>query len=267
MDDHSAQAERWLPVVGHEGCYEVSDLGRIRSIDRTITRRDGIRSFVRGRLLKPVPNRRDRPYVSLGRGGRRPVAQLVLEAFIGPRPDEMECCHRPGGVTDSRLANLRWDTSSENMYDRVRHGTHHMSKRTHCPQGHALVQPNLVAYDRSVNRRNCLACNRARATCREAMKRGRKVDFAAAADRHHRQIMDGSARRAGKYRTHCPRGHVLAAPNLRTSRSVKERRHCLACYRARHNESYALQHGRSFDFQAAADRHYAAIMTNENVGG
>lgn len=57
------------------------------------------------------------------KGRSRSVHQLVLEAFIGPRPPKFHCCHGDGVKTNNALANLRWGTASENTQDRVRHGT------------------------------------------------------------------------------------------------------------------------------------------------
>jgi hypothetical protein len=52
------------------------------------------------------------------------VHQLVLEAFVGPRPDGMESLHGLGGKLDNRYPeNLRWGTSSENHLDQYRDGT------------------------------------------------------------------------------------------------------------------------------------------------
>lgn len=62
----------------------------------------------------------------LRRGGRsvsRRAHRLVLEAFVGPRPDGMECCHGDGNRTNNALSNLRWDTKKANSSDAVRHGT------------------------------------------------------------------------------------------------------------------------------------------------
>ena len=52
------------------------------------------------------------------------VHRLVLETFVGLCPDGMECRHLNGDPADNRLENLCWGTRSENMYDKVRHGTH-----------------------------------------------------------------------------------------------------------------------------------------------
>ena len=51
------------------------------------------------------------------------VHRLVLETFVGPCPENMECCHNNGTKTDNRLENLRWDTRSNNIKDAVKHGT------------------------------------------------------------------------------------------------------------------------------------------------
>lgn len=53
----------------------------------------------------------------------RSVHSLVLEAFVGPRPEGLECRHLNGNPLDSRLENLRWGTKSENYADRHGHGT------------------------------------------------------------------------------------------------------------------------------------------------
>lgn len=51
------------------------------------------------------------------------VHALVLTAFVGPRPDGMECCHNNGDAFDNRVNNLRWDTPKSNQADRLIHGT------------------------------------------------------------------------------------------------------------------------------------------------
>jgi hypothetical protein len=49
---------------------------------------------------------------------------LVLEAFVGPRPNGMQGCHFPNqNYSDNRLENLRWDTPAGNWGDRIANGT------------------------------------------------------------------------------------------------------------------------------------------------
>ncbi len=129
--------ERWLPVAGYEGLYEVSDLGRVRSLPRQ-TRR-GVRG---GKILKPQTSAGSKGYlfVNLCRDGTMwhvAVHRLVLEAFDRPCPPGMEARHGPGGKLDASLVNLRWGTRAENVGpDRLRDGQdnrgvrHGMSKLT-----------------------------------------------------------------------------------------------------------------------------------------
>lgn len=120
--------ERWLPVLGFEGFYEVSDHGRVRSLERIVPvsgRTDGqTHKRVRGRVLKPGLSG-GRPVVNLHSDVDRRhamVHHLVLEAFDGPCPDGQECRHLNDNRSDNRLANLVWGTRRENMADRKRNG-------------------------------------------------------------------------------------------------------------------------------------------------
>lgn len=141
--------ENWLPVVGYEGLYEVSDRGRVRSLARTHSHLGGVRS-VPGRILRPARSGKGgegRSFVSLSRAGRqhlRGVGVLVLEAFVGPRPPGLVARHWPDrDPTNCALANLSWATQSQNMLDRRAHGTDHEANKTHCPQGHEYVGYNI----------------------------------------------------------------------------------------------------------------------------
>jgi len=63
------------------------------------------------------------PRVSLGRGKGRYVHRLILEVFVGPCPDGMECRHLDGNPQNNRLDNLAWGTPEENCEDREKHRT------------------------------------------------------------------------------------------------------------------------------------------------
>lgn len=71
-----------------------------------------------------IPAHSDGKYMCIyWRGRKYRVHRLVLEAFVGPCPPGMECCHNNGNPADNRLENLRWDTRSANCLDAVQHGT------------------------------------------------------------------------------------------------------------------------------------------------
>lgn len=117
--------EKWKSVVGYEGIYEVSALGRVRSLDRKIRHRSGGLRRWRGRILVPV-KRFQYWAVSLHKNGMQDTKQiqsLVMTAFIGGPPNNMEICHNDGDGRNNTLTNLRYDTRASNCEDRKRHGT------------------------------------------------------------------------------------------------------------------------------------------------
>ena len=174
-------AERWAPIPGYEGHYEASDFGNIRSLDRRIPHRRNGTVRVHGRRMKQYSDPNDgRRYVRLtveNDSHVMRVHRLVLMTFVGPCPEGMEGCHNNGDASDNRLENLRWDTPSENMYDKGRHGTDPQRNRTHCPRNHPLKAPNLVPCVAIDGYRNCLACSRAQSNQKRAVERGEPFDF------------------------------------------------------------------------------------------
>lgn len=117
--------EEWLPIKGFDFAYEVSNIGRVRSIPRTMSNPAGTNSGVSGRIMKGGLSR-DRPMVTLrGAPGvaARLIHSMVAEAFIGPRPAGLVVCHGNGDPKDNRLFNLRYDTQFNNMQDAIKHGT------------------------------------------------------------------------------------------------------------------------------------------------
>ena len=118
--------ERWRPVPDWEGLYEVSDKGRVRSVDRVVQFADGRTRRYRGRVLKLKLNVHGYPLAPLCRGEVKRwalVHRLVLTAFVGPCPAEQEGCHNDGDPTNAKLRNLRWDTRKANHADKRKHGT------------------------------------------------------------------------------------------------------------------------------------------------
>jgi len=149
--------EIWKPVVGFEGSYSVSNLGRVQS-------------HLTGKILKP---HRTGDYlgVALRRVGRTHstyIHHLVAFAFIGERPSGMDICHNDGNRKNCRVDNLRYDTRNANMRDAIEQGTHRSVGRTVCKHGHALTPENTLRYERlstdgAVKHRiRCRECNRLR---------------------------------------------------------------------------------------------------------
>lgn len=126
-----AVTERWLPVIGWEGYYEVSDLGRVKSLARTIPDSLVGSKRLKERILKPTGALYLQ--VKLARFGQkhqRRVHWLVLESFVGPRPDGMEGRHLDGNPKNAALSNLEYGTPSQNQRDRIDHGTDDRGERS-----------------------------------------------------------------------------------------------------------------------------------------
>ena len=119
--------EEWRPIAGFEGFYEVSDLGKIRSLDRVVDGRQ-----LKGRMLKfsfdPGGYRAVVLYKNGSRLNKR-VHVLVAAAFLGPRPEGLIVRHGSKGQLDNSPANLCYGTHADNEADKVRDGTHNRGER------------------------------------------------------------------------------------------------------------------------------------------
>ncbi len=149
--------ERWLPVPGYEGFYEVSDLGRVRSTPRPRTR---------GGILSARSRPKYYPHVSLWANGvrrSRNVHLLVLEAFVGPCPPGLECRHLDGDKGNPALSNLVWGTRGDNNRDRTRHS----GRVTHCKHGHEYTPEN--TWIGRTGESICRTCSRARYRARRPL--------------------------------------------------------------------------------------------------
>lgn len=184
------EEERWLPVVGFENSHEVSSLGRVRSIARTVMRKNGSPYNITPRELKGGVNHSGYRYFVFSCGTHLFAHRMVLEAFVGPRPEGMFGCHSDGNPANNALHNLRWGTHSENMQDAVRHGTHSSTARTHCPWGHAHSVANNTAKGIRNGTRGCLACARASSYVFDNPEL--RADFQKIADRYYASIMRGA---------------------------------------------------------------------------
>jgi Trp operon repressor len=116
--------EEWRAIAGFEGLYQVSSLGRVKSVERTVTvnGRQQKAKTIRERVLcqkinSPGRGAYLRYMVHLCKGGRQTthnVARLVAEAFIA-NPTKLPCVlHKDDNALNNRVDNLEWGTLREN---------------------------------------------------------------------------------------------------------------------------------------------------------
>jgi len=141
---------QWRSVVGWPK-YLISD--------------DGQTIGPHGHVLKSRPDKDGYLRVNLYNGSRESMTTgkihvLMLEAFVGSRPEGLLGLHRNGQNTDNRVENLYWGTPTENVADAIRHGTYRngWSDRTHCKNQHEYTPENTRWLARGG--RECRACRR-----------------------------------------------------------------------------------------------------------
>lgn len=133
--------EHWLPIQGFKGLYEISDYGRVRSLDHTITTRRSVVRRVEGRILKS--NNAEYRQVQLGRGNVVYIHVLVCIHFVGPKPSiKHEVNHRDADKHNNFYRNLEWVTRSEQSLHANRLGLH--PGKTH-PQTIRKIQAALTS--------------------------------------------------------------------------------------------------------------------------
>jgi len=114
--------EVWKPAIGFEGHYEVSNLGRCRSVKAACGTHIGL-------IRKPSLSRGYARFLLVNLDVRKNIQahRLIYESFMGPIPAGMQINHRNGVKNDNRLENLEVVSASENKL----HAIHVLGKKTY----------------------------------------------------------------------------------------------------------------------------------------
>lgn len=127
MSIENLPSEIWKAIPGYEGLYEVSNLGRVKSLERLapLPRGRGTRVIKESLMLQKI-KRGGYLCINLCAGGIKKyhfVHRLVLGAFVGVQPTGYQACHADGNRLNNLPDNLRWDTPKNNSADKFTHGT------------------------------------------------------------------------------------------------------------------------------------------------
>ena len=120
-----AGIEIWKPVPGYEGYYEISNLGRVKSVERYIiskARDGGHPQHIPEKIKSTALTNTGYPAVSLSKNSKVvqiPIHQILMKAFIPQPVGTTEIDHINTIKTDNRFQNLRWVTHKENMNNSI----------------------------------------------------------------------------------------------------------------------------------------------------
>ena len=118
-EEGNQKTEEWRDVIGYEGLYQVSDLGRVKSLSRKIFLKKGYDIFKKEKIFKFNLNNSGYEHVRLSCNNKsivRTIHQLVAECFLGHKPNKHKIIvdHINGIKTDNRLVNLQLITQRMN---------------------------------------------------------------------------------------------------------------------------------------------------------
>ena len=159
------EIELWKDIKGYEGLYQISSFGNVKSVERTLFRKNGSPFYVRERILRPIYDRHGYPYVfltNIKNPKRFFIHRLVAINFI-PNPNgKPDVDHIDGNPSNPKLSNLRWVTSKENhlnpiTVERVKIGSSPIGKGLNAVAviGESIISGETIYFDKIKDAQSC----------------------------------------------------------------------------------------------------------------
>jgi len=126
--------EIWKDIEGYEGSYQVSNYGRVKSLNRLVIRKDGVLLTYRGRILRSRKSSSGYYNGLLCKKGNQTnyqISRLVAKAFISNSENKSEVNHKDGIKTNNFATNLEWCTRSENQHHAYLIGLRNYKRENH----------------------------------------------------------------------------------------------------------------------------------------
>lgn len=149
FEDNIIEGELWKPMLNYEDLYEVSNLGRIKSVTRNNIDSIGRNVQRRSQIIKSIPKKIGYCFINVYRDGKRykyNTHKIVALTWI-PNPENKYTINHINGVKhDNRVENLEWCTVKENVHHAIATG---LSKRKGTDNTNACLDEKQVVEIRS----------------------------------------------------------------------------------------------------------------------
>lgn len=119
------EQEIWKDIKGFEGLYQISNLGRAKSLDRIILTKNNKKQFYKGIILKQTPDKKGYFRIKISKNNKiftKQIHTLVAQAFIPNIKNKKEVNHKDLNKQNNCITNLEWVSRKENMQHAFQNG-------------------------------------------------------------------------------------------------------------------------------------------------